>query len=396
MLPAPVRLGAKTNEQGFPREMTEEIETAQLSKADVERLLSDTSAEARIATSTKIASKYDSAALNQEERLIAEDIFRVLVQDVEVRVRQALSAHLKNSNLVPRDVALSLARDVEAVALPVLKVSEVLTDDDLISIVRSQNAAKQSAIAQRPQVSSQVSDALVDTGNEDAVARLVRNTGAEISEAAYGRVMDHYEGSDAVTQSLVRRPDLPPAVSERVVAAISDALHRYLVSKQEVSPDVASDLVLQVRERAIMSLLDYGSSEAELDHLVDQLHHKGELTPSLLLRALCVGDMSFFERGIAKLTRLPLANVRLLIHDKGQLGLESLYLRARLPKTLFPAFRAAIVLAIETDYDGGKNDRERYVERMLERVLTRFPDPSTRLSPSDLEFLITKLRQLAA
>ena len=374
----------------------EELATAQLSTRDVERLLSDTSPEARIATSRKIAGQYGAKSLNEEERLIAEDIFRILVKDVEVRVRQSLSAHLKTSSLVPRDVALSLARDIEAVALPVLKVSEVLTDEDLISIVRSQGEAKQSAIAQRPKVSSQLSDALVDTGNEEAVARLVRNTGADISEAAYGRVMDNYEGSDAVTQSLVRRSDLPPTVSERVVAAISDALHGYLVSKQEVSPDVASDLVLQVRERAIMGLLDFGSSEDELDHLIDQLHHKGELTPSLMLRALCVGDLNFFERSLAKLTKLPLGNVRLLIHDKGRLGLESLYMRARLPKSLFPAFRAAIALAIETDYDGGNNDRERYVERMLERVLTRFPDPSTRLDASDLEFLIAKLRQLAA
>ena len=126
------------------------------------------------------------------------------------------------------------------------------------------------------------------------------------------------------------------------------------------------------------------------------MHRKSGLTPSLLLRGLCVGDLDFFERAVAKMTGLPLQNVRLLIHDKGMLGLESLYLRAELPKALYPAFRAAIILAVETDYDGGNNDRERYVERMLERVLTRFPDPSKRISPSDLEFLITKLRQIAA
>ncbi len=145
-----------------------------------------------------------------------------------------------------------------------------------------------------------------------------------------------------------------------------------------------------------MSLLDHGSSDAELDNLIDQLHRKKGLTPSLLLRALCTGDLAFFERAISKLTGLPLKNAQLLIHDQGMLGLESLYLRAELPKALYPAFRAAIVLAVETDYDGGSNDRERYVERMLERVLTRFPDPSKRIRSSDLEFLIAKLRQIAA
>ncbi len=373
-----------------------EENTVQLTKDDVTRLLSDPSPEARTAASTKIAKGFDAATLNDEERRIAEDIFRILSKDAEIRVRQALSAHLRANPDLPHDVALTLARDVDSVALPILKASDVLTDEDLITIVRDHGPAKQSAIAQRTQVSEQVSDVLVDTGNEDAVARLVRNEGAQISEAAYDRVVDNYSSSTPVTDSLTRRSDLPPAISERVVAAMSERLHEYLIDKHDVSPDVASDLILQVRERAIMSLLDYGSSDAELDNLIDQLHRKKGLTSSLLLRALCTGDLTFFERAVAKLTGLPLKNVQLLVHDKSMLGLESLYLRAELPKALYPAFRAAITLAVETDYDGGSNDRERYVEKMLERVLTRFPDPSKRISSSDIEFLIAKLRQIAA
>ena len=70
--------------------------------------------------------------------------------------------------------------------------------------------------------------------------------------------------------------------------------------------------------------------------------------------------------------------------------------RAQLPPPLFPAFRAAIALVVETEYDGGANDRERFVERMLARVLTQFPDPSNKINSSDIEFLLTKLQQIAA
>ena len=155
-------------------------------------------------------------------------------------------------------------------------------------------------------------------------------------------------------------------------------------------------LILQTRERATMNLVEYGSSDSELDHLVEQLHRKDRLTASLLLRSLCVGDMNFFERAMTCLTGLPIGNVRILIHDKGMLGLEPLYLRANLPMTLFPAFRAAVHLVVETDYDGGHNDRERYIERLLERMLTQFNDPATRIAPNDIEYLMAKLRQIAA
>jgi len=367
-----------------------------LTQADVARLLADPSGHVRAKTASKIAGQFDAHQLSPSERKIAEDIFRALVKDAEELVREALSAQLKSTPDLPHDVALSLAQDVDSVALPMLKFSEVLTDEDLIEIVRASGSAKQVAVAQRASVSTKVSDAVVDTGNVSAVARLVGNEGASISDAALDRVIEEFQDAPAVADSLARRSDLPPAISERLVSALSERLQNFLVSKHEISPDVASNLILQARERATMNLVDYGSSDTELDNLVQQLHRKDRLTASLLLRALCVGDLNFFERAMSCLTGLPISNVRILIHDKGMLGLEPLYLRAKLPKTLFPAFRAAVHLVVETDYDGGQNDRERYIERLLERMLTQFNDPAKRIAPNDIEYLMAKLREIAA
>jgi len=376
--------------------MTEKLRPIRLTQADVSRLMSDSSPQTRARTTAKIAAEFDAASLNEAERRIAEDIFRSLVKDTEVLVREALAAHLKSTPELPHDVALALARDVDSVALPMLKFSEVLTDDDLIEIVRGQEPSKQVAIAQRPGVSEAVSNALVDTGNEAAVAHLIGNEGAVLSEDALDRVIDEYNDSTSVADSLARRPNLPPAISERVVSALAERLQAYLVSKHDVSPDMASTLILQARERATVTLIDYGSSEIELESLIEQLDRKGRLTPSLLLRVLCVGDLNFFERAMSKLTDLPLPNVRILIHDKGMLGLEPLYTRAGLPKDLFPAFRAAVSLVVETEYDGGQNDRQRYVERIMQRMLTKFEDPATRIATDDIEYLMAKLQQLAA
>ncbi len=376
--------------------MTEKSRPERLTQADVARLLSDASPQTRARTTAKIAAQFDAAALNPAERAIAEDIFRTLVKDTEVLVREALATHLKSTPDLPHDVALALARDVDSVALPVIKFSEVLTDEDLIDILRSREPAKQVAIAQRSGVSERVSDAVVDTENEAAVAQLIGNEGAALSEDALDLVIDRYQESGPVADSLARRPNLPPAISERVVAALAERLQDYLVSRHDLSPDMASTLILQARERATVTLVDYGSSDAELTSLIEQLDRKEGLTPSLLLRTLCVGDLNFFERAMARMTELPLQNVRVLIHDKGMLGLEPLYLRADLPKALFPAFRAAISLVVETDYDGGQNDRQRYIERIIQRMLTKFEDPAKRLEADDIEYPMAKLRKIAA
>ena len=60
-----------------------------------------------------------------DERVLAEDIFRIMVKDAEVRVRQALADNLKENLDLPRDVARALANDVDSVSLPIIQFSEV-------------------------------------------------------------------------------------------------------------------------------------------------------------------------------------------------------------------------------------------------------------------------------
>ena len=119
----------------------------ELTKDDVSRLLTDPSVDNRIGTSTKIAEGFNDGTLNENERRMAEEIFRVMVRDAEVRVREALALNLKENPAIPHDVALSLAKDVEQVALPVLQFSEVLIGANLIEIIASQSLEKQVAIA---------------------------------------------------------------------------------------------------------------------------------------------------------------------------------------------------------------------------------------------------------
>ena len=373
--------------------------TGSLSQQDVARLMADPSPEARAETTSKIAAQYDRRypRMTQAERKIAEEIFRQLIKDAEVRVREALAANLKTTPDLPHDLALSLARDVDEVALPVLKFSEVLTDEDLIDIVRGENAgAKQVMIAQRATVSDVVADALIDTGNETAVARLVANEGANLTEHALDRVMNDYEDSDVVSDSLSRRPNLPPGISEQLVSAMTEKLQGYLVSEHNLSPDAASNLILQTRERATVSLLSEGSSESELEELVYQLHVNGRLTTSLIVRALCCGDLPFFEAAMSRLANVPLKNARTLIHDDGDLGLRSIYEKAKMPSRLLDAVSAAVRILDEEEYDGGSNDRERFISRIIERLLTQFEDPSSTMTKDDIDYLMAKLNQLAA
>lgn len=364
-----------------------------LTEADVRKLMTDPSPDARVETAEKVSKAFYGGELSDAERSLAAEIFRIMVLDAEVRVREALSINLKSSPALPKDVALSLAKDLESVALPVLEFSTVLDDTDLIDIVRSSGADKQVAVAKRASVSNNLANALIDHGRTGkVVATLVNNPGADLKNIDLEKAFAKHGGDTQVSNSLVSRPNVPLTISEKIVARVSEALREHLLSHREIPAEMAADLVLQARERATAGLLPPGIKSADVVDLVKQLRDNQRLTPSLILRTLCTGDIAFFEASLAVLANMPIVSARVLIHDEGKLGLQSLYQRTPLPANLFPAFRVAFDVAREMDYDGGDNDRQRFSARVIERVLTQFED----IGNDNLEYLMKKLQQLAA
>jgi len=360
--------------------------TSSLSQADVARLLAEPSASVRAEVAAKLAAEIDNTQLTSAELELAHDIVRVMAKDVELAVRRALSHSLRSAVRLPHDVASRLARDVEAVALPILTDSPVLTEHDLVEIVGLGSAGKQAAIAGRPDVSEPIADALVNLGGEVAVAVLMGNAKAQIADASLDKAVDRFADSDRVKIGMVHRAHLPVTVAERLVVMVSEKLQHYLVSHHELPVSLATDIILQSRERATLHL-SLGSNVQELERMVRQMHRHQRLTPFMVLRALCLGDMAFFEIAMSVMAKVPATNARILIHDAGPNGLTSLYERSGMPARLLPAVRVAVDVVRGTEFDGGERDRERYRSRVITRILTQFED----LAQEDLDYLLDKL-----
>jgi len=366
---------------------------ASLTQKDLEKLMSDPSEDNRVETVTKISDAFNEGILTSQEHDLAQGIFRLMLKDAAVRVREAMATNLKENPGLPHDVALALANDVESVSLPVLEYSDVLTDEDLIEIIQSQSEEKQEAIAGRKLVSEQVSHALVETDSEKVVSRLVANDGAMITEESLARVIENLGDSETVQKALVGRPLLPITVVERLMNVVADHLKTELEKQKDIPPDVLTDLVLQTWERATISLSS-GYSEDQLERLVRHLHKNNRLNHSVLIRALCLGDIRFFETAIAVLIDLPIQNARLLIHESGLVGLESICEKAGLPKSYFPAVCAAVAICRETDFDGADHDIGRYKRRVIERILSQYEDDNLELESQDIEYLLMKMGEL--
>ena len=357
-----------------------------LTQNDVAKLLAEPSPAVRAELAGKLAVEIENPNLSVSETALAQDIVRLMAKDVESSVRMALSENLRGATRLPHDIAMKLATDIESVALPILEHSKVLNDADLVEIIRSGTPGKQEIIAGREGISENVTDVLATVGDEKVVAKLMDNATALINETSMNKVVDRFSTSEVVKEKMVKRPTLPPAVTERLVTLVADNMREYLVAHHNVSPKVAADIVMQSRERTVVGLTGKSTTE-ELEKLIIQMNVNGRLTPSLVLHALCMGDVTFFETAIAVMANVPLVNARILIHDAGNLGLKSLYERAGMPMNLMPVVRTAIDVVRETQMDGEAHDIERYRARVIERILTKYEG----LGSEDVDYLLSKL-----
>lgn len=360
---------------------------ATLTEGDIRTLVRGISEDERAQAAHKLCRCIEDMELSDEERAHATEIMKIMAADAAILVRRALAVALKNSPKLPRDVANKLAQDVDAIALPVIMNSPSLTDEDLVEIVRAYPPAKQVAVASRPTLSTTVTGAIAQFAEPAAVERALANDNAEFSEDALTVTLERFPQISSVTSAMAHRRVLPLGVTEKLVALVTGDVFDHLVNNHELSPQIAIDIALGARERATVDLIEQAALQHDLEAFVRQINLHGRLTPSLVMRALCLGQMEFVERALAELSALAHTRVWLMIHDQGPLGLKAAFDRANLPPRLFPPFRAAIDVYHQLEREGGLEDRRAFRIRMIERVLTLFQS----IPREDLDYLLEKL-----
>ena len=363
-----------------------------LTDTDVRTLIRGPTEEVRAQAAHKICRCIEDAQLTPEERTHAEGIIAIMAQDAAMLVRRSLAVALKNSPKLPREIANQLARDVESIALPVLLNSPVLTDADLVEIVRTCPPAKQVAVASRESLSVIVTGAIAEYAAPVAVERALANDNAEFDIEGLDTALERFEGVSAITAAMVRRNQLPLAITEKLVSLVSGELFDQLVNNHELPPQLAIDLAIGSRERATLDIVEQAARQSDVRTFVQQLNLNGRLTPSLLMRGMCLGHIDFVEHAMAELAGISHQRMWLLIHDSGPLGLKAGFDRAGLPPRLYPSFRSALEVYHHMDREGGAEDRISFRTRMLERTLTLFQS----IPKEDLDYLMEKLDSTGA
>jgi uncharacterized protein (DUF2336 family) len=283
------------------------------------------------------------------ETALYGDVLGKLAADMETAVRAELSARFATSPQAPHSLIRRLASDEAAVADPVLRASPVLTEADLLDVVRSKGQAHLRAVSARETVPEAVSDVIVERGDDETLGTLLGNEGAALSRRASEAAVERAKANPALHAAAVERKTLPPDLLNEMYFVVEARLRaRILEQNARMDPALLESALSAGRARLaeVDGALpaDYSSCLA----YVDEMRAAGQLTPQMLARFLRSGSKTSFLIALSQLADVDFHTARQIIERKDLDALAVICRAADLDRALFLTY--AVVL-LNTDGD---------------------------------------------
>lgn len=296
--------------------------------------------------------------LTEEERRIMLGIIDRLVQDVEREVRAGLAERLSALPAAPRELVLKLAEDEAEIARPLILKSPVLREQDLVELVRQRTHEHRLCVAMRAGISAAVSQALIESGEEDVIETLIRNDDAELALQAVSYLVEESRRVDRFREPLLERRDLPPALAYRMFWWVSAALRRRILGSFRIE-EADLDVLLQQSVHAAVEKIERAPMEAK--KLADRMAEHGELNDQSLVRMLRGGHVNAFISGLGRMAGIDGGVARRIVFCRGYEALAAACRGAGFDRSVF----ASIFLLREQGRSAGRAQSANRIEDAL-------------------------------
>ncbi len=285
------------------------------------KLARDKKPQARAELTSAVSELLEMELTQRESELLA-DVLIELMQQAERDIRQALAERLSVMDNAPLRLILKLANDEISVADSILCKSDILSDVDLIYIIKGKGAEHWRAIAKRPKMSDQLIDALVDTGEKGTVTTLVQNNEIRLTGHAVDVVSYMAFEDEGLAKSLLQRDEVSLDVAQRLYQKVGDALKEYIMDAYDIENSISVEAVVDEVVTELVDAADENTNFMPSNSLIRAARRYKEkelLTIKLMLGSLRRGQIAAFIAQFSQFTGMRVETViDILKQDSGQ------------------------------------------------------------------------------
>jgi uncharacterized protein (DUF2336 family) len=286
--------------------------------------------DARIDAADALARACLYSDLKNEDRHAVEAALLVLLDDPSYKVREKIALVLASHPHSPRAVLMGLLSDQPAIAALIVKHSPALLNHELIEAVTTGSATLQLAVAGRSFVHQSVSAALAEAGSLESCLALLQNPQAAFATITFRRLIERFGDDFEMRTLLTERDDLPLDLRQYMLVRVGEAMRSSGLVQNVLSENRLDTIVHESLDKATLYLCNDLSDE-DLLALAEHLRLSDQLRPSLLLRALLKGQVSFLAAALASSAGMDLKRVQKLILQGQDNALQAMLKKSGLP-----------------------------------------------------------------
>ncbi len=343
-------------------------------------------AEQRLALAGQLARLLASGETDSRERSQVVPVVLKLAVDPAANVRRRLASGLAELADLDADILFSIISDEDDIALPFLAVTPALNHWHMLAVLRVGDGPRHIIIARRPDISKEALAYMVKSSTFETCIALFDNPAVRLSDRQYHALYLRFGQSHEMVERLLSQSDLPLEIRVTQAKRASHRMHQLMAERGWIPANDASELVADAEETAILRIL-VEASDAELVRVVGFLVAKAMLTPSIILRAACLGEMHVVERALAHLGGIPVAKARDQMAGRGLSGLRGLHGKSGLPQSCYGILQAACDVADDEREEGIALDAEGFGRRLIEALMTRYESMPLKDRAKHLEFV---------
>jgi uncharacterized protein (DUF2336 family) len=273
-----------------------------------------------------------------------DDILQTLTAKMEQAVRIELAGRFATSDDAPKGLIRMLAMDEPSVACTVLEQSTTLSEQDLLDVVRSRGQAHLRAVSSRANLSERVTDAIVETADDDTLYVLARNDTAALSRASHERLVDRAAQTPSLQEAVVCRASLPADLLNEMYFMVEGRLRERILSRNAtLDPEVLEQALASSCKRLASQTGALPADYVEAEAFVQALLERGALSPAALVKMLRSGERTRFVLALSQSTGVDFTTARRVIERQDLDALAILCKAADFNRTLFLTFAVLLL-----------------------------------------------------
>ena len=273
-----------------------------------------------------------------------DDVMSQLAGEMEEAVKVELAERMSQAPAPPRGLSRALALDSIAVAQPILQGSTSLSEEDLLEVARTRGQDHLRAISQRATVTSAVSDAIVQRGDDDTLGVLLRNEGAVLSRQAHETVVDRAAANPNLHEAVVDRHSLPVDLLNEMYFIVEAKLRDRIMEKNADMDPATLEAALNAGRKRVAAqdgALPADYAQAEQDFLAIQA--KGGASPQILAGLLRAKKNTLFLVVLADMADIDFHTARKILERRELDALAVVCKAADIDRALFLTFALLIL-----------------------------------------------------